>query len=36
MKYAKVTQKVLLELSLLDVCERNIMVSKLPCTAGQF
>ena len=36
MKYAKVTQKVLLELSLLDVCERNIMVSKLPCTALEF
>ena len=32
----KVTQKVLLELSLLDVCERNIMVSKLPYSAGVF
>ena len=36
MKYAKVTQKVLLELSLLDVCERNIIVSKLPCSVGFF
>ena len=36
MKYAKVTQKVLLELSLLDVCDRNIIVSKLPCSVGFF
>ena len=35
MKYAKVTQKVLLELSLLGVW-KTIVVSKLPCSAGLF
>ena len=35
MKYAKVTQKVLLELSLLGVW-KAIVVSKLPCSAGLF
>ena len=35
MKYVKVTQKILLELSLLGVW-KNIMVSKLPYSAGFF